>query len=198
MLPVFEKLRIDAIYTTAFFKGIDNESLMSRFAFPLTSVPVPWQVIWSGHYCNSQLPLFRRSLSAQSSCLSLRSLSAQSSCLSLRSLSAQSSCLFLRSLSTQSNSLSDHSQFSQALCLSDHSQLSQALCLSDHSQLSQTLCLSDHSQLSQALCLSISSVDWLHAVRNGTALPFKHLVCFVLPNSVCVLLNVNFHACCTV
>jgi hypothetical protein len=64
MLPVFEKLRIDAIYTTAFLKGIDNESLMSRFAFPFTSVPVPWQVIWPGHYCNSQLPLFRRSLSA--------------------------------------------------------------------------------------------------------------------------------------
>jgi hypothetical protein len=41
MLPVFEKLRIDAIYTKVDFKGIDSESLVSRFAFPLTSLPVP-------------------------------------------------------------------------------------------------------------------------------------------------------------
>jgi hypothetical protein len=41
MLPVFEKLPTDAIYTTVFFKGTGNESLVSRFAFPITNKPVP-------------------------------------------------------------------------------------------------------------------------------------------------------------
>jgi hypothetical protein len=77
MLPVFEKLRTDAIYTTVFFKGIDNESLVSRFAFPITNnlfrsklSGLATTVVQSAFPPPPRLQ-FHRSLSAQPSSLSV-------------------------------------------------------------------------------------------------------------------------------
>ena len=64
---------------------------------------------------------------------------------------------------------------------------------SDYGMTSQLLplfcCCADHSQLSQAV--SLNEVDHFCALWNDS---LNHLMYFMLPNWVNILLNINFHA----